>query len=144
MPMKDMGLKKKNQMKNAYMDGGKTKYMGGGVMNQRPPMSQMFRGGGMTKDTTPSFQDEVQKMYGGGMTKKKLNYKDGGITKMQGGGHLLKENKRRYKKKELQAKLDENPRSTTTIGVRSKQRLDDKKPRGRKYSRSNAATKFAD
>ena len=122
-------------------------YMGGGKV-KKPPMSKMYRGGGMTKDTTPSYKDYVQEMFGGGMTspamKKKLNYKDGGITKMQGGGHLLKENKRRYKKKELQAKLDENPRSTTTIGVRSKQRLDDKKPRGRKYSRSNAATKFAD
>ena len=43
--------------------------MGGGMMmKKKPPMSRMFRGGGMTKDTTPSFQDEVKKMYGGGMT----------------------------------------------------------------------------
>jgi hypothetical protein len=44
-------------------------YMGGGKV-KKPPMSKMYRGGGMTKDTTPSYKDYVQKMFGGGMSKK--------------------------------------------------------------------------
>ena len=68
MPMKDMGLKKKNQMKNSYMGGGNT-------MMPKAPMSAMYRRGGqlymgggqtMAMDKTMSNKDSVQKRFGGG------------------------------------------------------------------------------
>ena len=82
----------------------------------------------------------TKKMYGGGMTKKKLNYKDGGTT-----DPIIATNKRRKSTKKLQAKLDENPKNSITVGTkRAKRPLDDKKSRGRKYDRANAGTKFSD
>ena len=126
------GMGKKTRKPLAgYMGGGKTK---------KPPMSKMYRGGGMTKDTTPSYKDYVQKMFGGGMTKKKLNYKDGGTT-----DPLIATNKRRKRTKKLQAELDKNTRNSITLGTKRANRpLDGKKSRGRKYDRSNAGTKFSD
>jgi|TARA_R110000744_G_C18936771_1_gene513835 hypothetical protein len=97
------------------------------------PLSKNYRKGGATEvgKESQSYKEYVKTMYGGG------------VTEFQGGGHLLKENKRKFKKKELQDKEDKNPRSANIIGVRSKQRLDGKRSRGRKYDRSNARTKFS-
>ena len=71
MPMKDMGLKKKNQMKNDYMGGGGTA-MPKAPMG--PPMSKMYQkggklymgGGNTSMDNTMSYKDDVQKKFGGG------------------------------------------------------------------------------
>ena len=71
MPMKDMGLKKKNQMKNSYMGGGKVM----NTMMPNAPTSAMYRAGGklymgggktMMMDKTMSNKDDVQKRFGGG------------------------------------------------------------------------------
>ena len=74
MPMKDMGLKKKNQMKNSYMGGGNT-------MMPKAPMSAMYRKGGKLSynrgggtemgNETKSYKEYVKKMFGGGLTSKK-------------------------------------------------------------------------
>ena len=48
MPMKDMGLKKKNQMKNSYMGGGKTSMMDK-TMSNKDDVQKKFGGGGMTE-----------------------------------------------------------------------------------------------
>ena len=74
MPNKDMGLKKKNQMKNSYMGGGNT-MMPKDTMMPKAPMSAMYRKGGqlymgggqtMAMDKTMSNKDSVQKRFGGG------------------------------------------------------------------------------
>jgi len=67
MPMKDMGLKKKNQMKTSYMGGG-------GTMMPKAPMSKMYQkggqfymgGGNTSMDKTMSYKDDVKKKFGGG------------------------------------------------------------------------------
>jgi len=113
------------------MRGKKAKYMAGGGKTKK-----YMAGGGKVE----GYQDYVKRMFGGGMTKKKLNYKDGGTT-----DPTIATIKRRKSTKKLQAKLDENPKNSITVGTkRAKRPLDGKRSRGRKYDRANAGTKFSD
>lgn len=116
--------------KTKYMASGKkTKYMASGKMTGK----------------VEHYKDYVKRMFSGGMTsapamkKKTVNYKGGGST-----DPLIATNKRKKRKKRLQAEYDKNPQSHVTVGSRIKRPLDGKKSRGRKYDRSHAGTIWSD